>query len=323
MIIDEPCGSTEVELETPALLLVVDQSAAMFEGIDALRAAHTAIINFAAEEVSGGLVLGVLHYPAWAGTGEISCDPGDYALSPGFATIPEETAEFDRLLEAAHERALSRNGGDAAVSARAAPLDVAFEAAVRELSDWLLDHPEQTGTIALVGTGSGGDACAPDGLEDLARQIEEAAFGTPPLRTHLIALGEGEGLDELSGLSSTTVLAPADGEEALGMALFAELGRIRDERACSFEIPAPENGETFDPRRVNLQIESIDGTELPLYAVEDSAGCNDAAWAWHYDDNENPLRIELCHESCALARTQLRARLTLLTGCVTNVLPKP
>ncbi|MBW2462626.1 MAG: hypothetical protein JRH11_13335 [Deltaproteobacteria bacterium] len=72
---------------------------------------------------------------------------------------------------------------------------------------------------------------------------------------------------------------------------------------CNVAIPAPPDGMTLDPNRVNVIVRAESGsTFLPRRM---HAGACDEMGGWYYDDPAMPTEVILCPTSCEMAREAL------------------
>jgi hypothetical protein len=102
--------------------------------------------------------------------------------------------------------------------------------------------------------------------------------------------------------------------------------------ACEFKIPAPPDGQTFDRDKVNVRL-TANGVPTDFSRVQSAADCanfNDTGW--YYDDAMNPMKIEVCSNTCAAIKaatgdgtmvtttppTGDAPRVDVLLGCATN-----
>ena len=87
---------------------------------------------------------------------------------------------------------------------------------------------------------------------------------------------------------------------------------------CSWNIPEPPAGETFDSTKVNVIVTS-DGAEQQFGNVLAPADCSGVKQGWHYDDPAQPSAIEACPQTCDFIRGLSNARLDILLGCDTVI----
>lgn len=88
---------------------------------------------------------------------------------------------------------------------------------------------------------------------------------------------------------------------------------------CEWTIPAPPNGQTLDPDKVNVLFTQEDGTTEPLYAVVDSSQCDDVHGGWYYDDAAQPTRVIACDSSCRVMQSDPHARVQVTFGCARRI----
>jgi len=87
--------------------------------------------------------------------------------------------------------------------------------------------------------------------------------------------------------------------------------------ACSYVIPEPDAGETFDRDEVNVEFEDSDGTPLSVGRVDSEAECAGVSQGWHYDDPVDPRRIIVCPQTCDTIRGFDAGKVAIKFGCET------
>jgi hypothetical protein len=85
---------------------------------------------------------------------------------------------------------------------------------------------------------------------------------------------------------------------------------------CEWRIPAPPEGQTLDPNKVNVVLTSA-GTEQSIGRVSSADACADVAHGWYYDDASAPSKLLSCPQTCAAIRSTPNAQLDVLFGCDT------
>lgn len=86
--------------------------------------------------------------------------------------------------------------------------------------------------------------------------------------------------------------------------------------ACEWDIPEPPEGESFDPTKVNVQLE-LDGVLEDVYFVENEAACGAGDGWYYYPDNVNPQTIRICPATCTRVQDASDASVDILFGCDT------
>jgi hypothetical protein len=87
--------------------------------------------------------------------------------------------------------------------------------------------------------------------------------------------------------------------------------------SCELAIPAPPQGETLDPTKVNVKYIS-GATSNVLSQVPTAADCGTSG-GWYYDDNTNPTKITLCSTTCSDVQNDANANLKIELGCSTQI----
>jgi hypothetical protein len=106
-------------------------------------------------------------------------------------------------------------------------------------------------------------------------------------------------------------------------ALFRDLTRaiaVVRPLPCTYDIPAPPDGMTFDPFLVNVDLTRGDGTtsRLPYVGNPDgSVVCPADGLGWYYDDPADPSSIQLCGDVCDSIAGDDGARMDIAFGCAT------
>jgi hypothetical protein len=86
--------------------------------------------------------------------------------------------------------------------------------------------------------------------------------------------------------------------------------------ACEWEIPPPPEGESFDPTKVNVELD-IDGVPESVYYVENEAACAGADGWYYFPDAVTPQTIRICPATCTRVQAAADASVDILFGCDT------
>jgi hypothetical protein len=112
-----------------------------------------------------------------------------------------------------------------------------------------------------------------------------------------------EHLDEMAAAAGTNdgkaVRIDQGTPQEVTTRLLAALDKIRNvELSCEVPLPAPQNGETVDPTRVNVQLTAASG---PIDATQ-SDGCADSH-GWRYEQVDGgETKILLCPDLCTASK---------------------
>jgi len=101
--------------------------------------------------------------------------------------------------------------------------------------------------------------------------------------------------------------------------LFAELSTtlaVAMPLPCVYEVPAPPDGMSFDPMRVNIVHTLSDGTNTTIPFVRDYTGCTDQGW-YYEGDPTDPDSIVVCPNTCRILESDTTGRVDVALGCAT------
>jgi hypothetical protein len=87
--------------------------------------------------------------------------------------------------------------------------------------------------------------------------------------------------------------------------------------ACSYAIPPPPEGETFDKDQVNVEFTDAAGGTLEVGRVDGVADCAAVDHGWYYDDPSDPSVIEVCPQTCETIRGFDESSVSIKFGCAT------
>jgi hypothetical protein len=138
-----------------------------------------------------------------------------------------------------------------------------------------------------------------------------AAMATPPVRTHVLALGANPG--DWSSLAATGgTAAPVYVAETSSAAIAAGLRAVR---AKSDTCEVALDGVT-DMNLLNFEIRDAGAT--PLRRTDGPAGCGTAN-AWYLGNPTQPTSAVLCKTACDALNAA--SSIAMLVGCRTVILP--
>jgi len=88
--------------------------------------------------------------------------------------------------------------------------------------------------------------------------------------------------------------------------------------ACSWQIPAPPDGESYATDQVNVAA-TVDGQTTALGYVGDAAQCANVSQGWYYDNPSQPTEILVCPTTCASLQAAQNAKVDISFGCQTEL----
>ncbi len=86
---------------------------------------------------------------------------------------------------------------------------------------------------------------------------------------------------------------------------------------CQWKVPAPPNGETLDPNKVNLQLTPSGSAAQSIGHVGDSSQCASVKDGWYYDNNQSPTQVFVCPQTCSTIKASTAIEVQILFNCAT------
>lgn len=87
--------------------------------------------------------------------------------------------------------------------------------------------------------------------------------------------------------------------------------------ACEWDVPAPPEGEDFDPSKVNVEFDDGMGGGFEIGYVESEAECANVVDGWYYDNPAAPTKILACPQTCQKIQGVDTAQINISLGCDT------
>ena len=95
---------------------------------------------------------------------------------------------------------------------------------------------------------------------------------------------------------------------------------VAEKIPCIFTIPAPPDGSTIDPTKVNVEYTSGSGKkETLVYLPTGKDGCAGAGGGWYYDDPVKPKIIYLCPSTCTTVSADKSGKVDIAFGCASRI----
>ena len=89
--------------------------------------------------------------------------------------------------------------------------------------------------------------------------------------------------------------------------------------SCTWKIPAPPMGQTFDPAKVNVEYHS-GGTVDQIGFAKSLADCGPTKGGWYYDNPAAPTAVLACPATCQKIQADPAGEVNLSFGCETRVI---
>lgn len=239
-------------------------------------------------------------------TPSVSCDPSDYTTP----AIPIGTLPGNQLALANAIQGKTADG-------EATPTLQALKGALAHATTWAKGHPGHIVQV-LFATDGLPTSCTGNTIDASAQAADAAFVAIPSVPTFVLNVNGSENLDGIAkgGGTKQAAIANASTVAAVVSGLFDS---IRARGACSFQLPALDPGQSFDPNLVNLTLTDPATSEKAVVPyVSDAASCDPVSGGWYYDPSPGTATstlINACTATCT--RIHAGAKAETLVGCYT------
>jgi hypothetical protein len=218
---------------------------------------------------------------------------------------------------------------DAASPQGGTPTKPALDGAITYATQTAKANPDERTVVVLITDGEPGmmvsgtfaPGCANNDIAHIAAAAQAAVAASPSILVYVIGVGTDFDVANLNtvaaagGTQKAFIVSATDPTQTKGQLQQAfEAVRTQIKLGCDFGLPAPPSGQQLDKNRVNVGFTNGGGQETPLVYSGDCSAPN----GWHYDNINNPTRIQLCPSTCATAQADRNGKLTIAFGCLTN-----
>ena len=293
------CAAQEVAAtrKPVKLLFALDQSGSMGGNANNNRwvPVTTAFKAFLAQPDTTGIDASMRLFPL-DGNQTARCDAANYAVPDVPMTALPNSAPFAAKLVA--------NPGFSGTPTRAV-----VRATVTDAKAVQAANPDAKVAIVLITDGDPA-GCSDNNIQDVASEVAGTKSTIP---TYVIGVGNINNLNiiaQAGGPRDAFVVAVND-PAATQAQFLAAINDIRGQAiSCEIAIPPPPAGQTLDADKVNVNYTPT-GKATELLAYDEA--CTGAGW--RYDDKANPKQVVLCPATCAIAKADPTAKVSLAFGC--------
>jgi hypothetical protein len=181
------------------------------------------------------------------------------------------------------------------------PTFPALQGAVAYGQQWAASHPGRATVVVLVTDGFPTQCQNPVSVGDIADVAQQAAAGSPPVRTYVVGLAAGYNLDTIARAGGTRQAFLIDEGDITQSFVTTLLNISTNPLSCEYEIPVPADptlAVDFDKVQVVYTPGVGDAEEIPRAAnFGECAGS--AAGGWYYDSPTSPSKILVCPCTCS------------------------
>jgi hypothetical protein len=286
--------------------------------LDTLRAA---IGRFVALPEAEGLGFGIGYF----GLDHGSCNEALYASADvEIAPLPGNATAIVSSLAA-------QNPG----STWQVPIFPALTGAIQHARQWAASHRGHTVAVVLVMSSEAGLLCGD--LSAVNGAAAQGMDGTPPIRSYVLGIypevncGFPElpfsqaALDAIALSGGTTRAILVRPETDFERQFLDAIQQIQERVSlpCSYAIPPPSSGETFDFYKVNVRFTPGSGLPTDILSAGTREQCTANGGGWYYDEPAHPNSIELCPETCNLVSRDTGGKIDIVLGCEPKGIPPP
>ncbi|MFI5309291.1 MAG: hypothetical protein ACHQ53_18185 [Polyangiales bacterium] len=270
--------------------LVVDASASTVMPNDVWSPLGRALASVLASESSSKLAVGAQLFQG-------SCDPSVYTM-PAVPIGPVASARD--ALASAMSSSTHQPGAATAL---------ALDGALTQAQMWA-ESSQASAAVVLI---SGSEPTGCFGNPSTAALAAAGGLGmTPPVTTHVVALGARASLDQVAQAGGTGA-ALAVSDPTSESQILAAVQAAVSQAACSYALPT--EAAAYVPDRINLELDDH-GAISTLPRVSSAMQCDATLGGWFYDDPKAPTTIVLCDATCA--KVTGGAGVSIAFGCPTT-----
>jgi hypothetical protein len=292
------------------LFIMQDRSGSMVTGFpppaspDGWKNSSAAVSAFVSDPSSSGLSVGLGSFPPM--TGNTDCGGGTDCGTPivPIAPLPANAQPMISGMQTA-----TPNNPIALT-----PTECGLRGMVSQCKTYTGATKIQcVGVLVTDGTPTQCDGDA----NNLAKILSDgAALG---IKTFVIGL-PGSNLQALDALAAAGGTAKAIDVSGGAAAFIAALNGIRSKISvgtaleCQWKIPPPQDGQVFDPAKVNVAF-TPKGGMVQEFGYVAQADCARAANAWYFDDPAKPTQVFVCPTTCDTLKASSGAEVNVSFGC--------
>ena len=275
-----------------ALVFMFDRSGSMRDN-DKWGASTTALKAFFGDQSTSGLSASLQFFPQYQGKNLVCEGAGYKAPLVPMKALPDGTT-FAQAIDA---QDLVDN----------TPTLPALKGAIQYARD--IQAGGQKAAVVLVTDGE------PNHCQSSVDSVAtEAAAAAADVKTYIIGVGDAlSNLNKIAAAGGTgqAILVSTSSSTTISDSFKAALGTIASQAlSCDYKIPAPPNGQSIDPNKVNVRYSATGGAGTTLTY---SANC--ATDGWHYDSASGPSKIILCPSTCDRVMKDKGAKIDVFFGC--------
>jgi hypothetical protein len=317
---NDACGVVQrpeqiIQYAPVALYIMQDRSGSMVTGFPSGSAqswgnSTNALGAFVSDPQSNGLDVGLAFFPPTSNNTSPACTGAECGVP---------AVEIGPIAQTGPKIGAAMN------SSQPQPLNFTpTECGLNGMIQHCLQHKQATGEQCVGILITDGDPTTCDtNIGNLSKIV--AAGLQQGVKTFVIRLpgvSNPAGLDQVAAAGGTqAAIDVSAGAGAFIGALNAIRGQVAVGTAlpCQWKIPAPPNGQTFDPAKVNISFTPKGGVPKDFGYVQ-VADCARATDAWYFDTPPpgTPTQVFVCPKTCDMLKASQGAEVDVTFGCATK-----
>lgn len=309
-----------------ALFIMQDRSGSMVTGFpppaspDSWNNSAAAISAFVNDPLSAGIEVGLGTFP-YGPNNTAACDGSDCGTPVvPIAPLPQNASAMVSAMQA------QAPSSPVALT----PTECALRGMINQCAQFMQQSTTGEQCVAILITDGTPTQC--DGDHANLTQIVADGYNDDGVITFTLGLPGADlaFLDQLAAAGGTT----ASIDVTQGTQVFIDaLNSIRDSVStttsmqvttqevistpldCQWGVPAPPEGQVFNPEKVNLQFTPSGGAPQNFGYVASEADCGGATDAWYFDDPTSPTQVFVCPQTCEVVKNSAGASVNIQLGC--------
>jgi len=287
--------SLEAERVNVDMYIMMDRSVSMAETVGTTGKirwdfVHDSVQAFVQDPKAATIGVGIQFFgQSGSRDDSIDCDVSRYS-TPAVPIGPASTSGADVV-----------SAIDATLPGGLTPTFPALEGAVAYGQTWATAHPGRATVVVLVTDGFPTQCQNPVSVSAIANVAQQAATGSPPVKTYVVGITAGYNLNTIARAGGTGSAFMIDQGDITQSFVTTLLNISTNPLSCEYEIPAPTDPTlTLDFDKVQVVHTPAVGDAEEIPRAQSYADCASSTnGGWYYDNPSSPSKILVCPCTCS------------------------
>jgi len=276
-----------------------------------------ALKAFIADPANSGLGVGIRFFPVADMGGRMGGGGNNNNATCSVASYLAPTVEISPLPGSAAALTSAINMQSPSGTTPTVP---SITAALTHATTWALANPSHRVAVVYATDGYP-NGCNGNTIQAAAALAKQGFDSNPSIPTYVLGVGPNlANLEQIaaSGSNGKTKAFLVDTTQNAAAQLSTALASIRSNAVldCTYTIPAPPKGQTFQPGQVNVDYTSSKGVTTSIKQDPQGVACS-AGSGWQY--SADGKQINLCGAACNAVKADPGGKMQVLFGCATQV----